>query len=81
MGLSIKSKIWWPGMDFACPKCGEYCVGEDNSMEISGERVLRWCGNCSYQEIGRKDSLCDLNIESIKRNVEQFYWERFGFLG
>ena len=75
MGLSIKSKIWWVGMSFACPKCGKYC-GRDNSMEIRGEKVLRWCDNCFYEEIGQKDTLSYLNIDVIESNIRQFSRER-----
>ncbi|MCG2699628.1 hypothetical protein L6274_01020 [Candidatus Parcubacteria bacterium] len=75
MGLSIKSKIWWVGMGFTCPKCGKYC-GRDNSMEMRGEKVLRWCDNCSYEEIGQKDSHSYLNIDAILSNMRQFSRER-----
>ena len=63
MSLSLRLKVWWPGMGFTCKKCGAYCDGEN--FFVNGQKMVRWCDECGYLEEGRKDSHTDASYISL----------------
>ena len=63
MGLSLNLKIFIPGMNFTCKKCGIYCDGEN--FFISGQKILRWCDECGHLEEGQVDSHSDLGSSNL----------------
>lgn len=44
-------RAWNPGERFTCPKCGSKCGKENSQLINQGDRVARWCSECSYYEV------------------------------
>lgn len=62
-----KWEIKWQ-RDFACPKCGTRCNGEDCTMSLDNDRCALFCCNCLFILIVPKKTT--MNIESSILSTE-----------
>jgi hypothetical protein len=79
VGLHFFSKIWFKDSDFVCPICGTSCDGNTNSMVFQRSIMQRWC-DCGWSDFGKRDSLDEINIESLIQNAKKMHYQRRGFI-